>query len=37
MPADLIVWCVCYKILDEAILEAIFNWVRSEVAKSAFR
>jgi len=37
MLTDLVLWCVCYKILDEVILEAIFNWVRYEVAKSAFR
>jgi hypothetical protein len=36
MLRDLLIWCVCYKILDEVILEAIFNWTRQRVAKSAF-
>ena len=36
MLTEIFVWCLVYKILDEIILEAIFNWVRYEVAKSAF-
>jgi len=27
MLTDLIIWCVCYKILDEIILEAIIRKV----------
>jgi len=36
MLADLIVWCVCYKILDEVILEAIIRKAREWYAKRSF-